>query len=120
MKGLFRLAVIITLMLPAVAQAQGLSIIRDTEIESTLREWATPVLQAAGLSPDQVQIILVDSDEINAFVAGGANLFLYAGLIERADYPEEVIGVMAHEVGHIQGGHLIETRRAMERATYQF
>ncbi len=106
-------------MLPAVAQAQGLSIIRDTEIESTLREWATPVLQAAGLSPDQVQIILVDSDEINAFVAGGANLFLYAGLIERADYPEEVIGVMAHEVGHIQGGHLIETRRAMERATYQ-
>ena len=101
------------------AFAQGMSIIRDTEIENTLKEWVAPVLQAAGMGRNQVDIVLVDSDEINAFVAGGANLFIYAGLIQKADYPEEIIGVMAHEIGHIQGGHLIETRRAAERATYQ-
>lgn len=119
MKGLVYLTAVLMVFTPAFAKAQGISIIRDTEIESTLTKWATPVLNAAGLSPNQVQIILVDSNDINAFVAGGANVFIYAGLIERAEYPEELIGVMAHEIGHIQGGHLIETRRAMERATYQ-
>ena len=119
MKGFIHLLVIFMLIAPVAVKAQGISVIRDTEIERTLKSWASPVIEAAGLSPDQVEIILVGSDDINAFVAGGSNLFIYAGLLQKADYPEEVTGVMAHEIGHIQGGHLIETRRAMERATYQ-
>lgn len=106
-------------LFPTITSAQGLSIIRDTEIESVLQKWSEPVLKAAGLSNDQVRLVLVQSPEINAFVAGGANIFLYTGLIQEAEYPEEVIGVIAHEIGHITGGHLIHTRQAMERASFQ-
>ena len=62
---------------------------------------------------------LVNSGEVNAFVAGGANIFIYSGLIQTAEYPEEVIGVIAHEIGHITGGHLIASKQAMKRSSYQ-
>jgi len=106
-------------MTPLTTAAQGLSIIRDTEIEGMLHRWSEPIFEQAGLTPAQVNLILVESAEVNAFVAGGANIFIYTGLIQKADYPEEVIGVIAHEVGHIVGGHLIEKRRASERASFQ-
>lgn len=106
--------------LPQSAQAQGgVAIIRDTEIESTLTEWTAPILQAGGMSPGSVNVILVQSPQLNAFVAGGANIFLYTGLIERTENPGELIGVFAHELGHITGGHLIRTMDAAERASYE-
>ncbi len=94
-------------------------IIRDTEIEDTLKEWLAPLLQAAGMDKNSVNLIIVQSPEINAFVAGGANIFLYTGLIERTENAGEIIGVMGHELGHISGGHLIAARTAMERASYE-
>ena len=109
----------ICLLTPTLAHAQGLSVIRDTEIENNMRGWVTPILKSAGLSNAQVDIALVNDSTVNAFVAGGANMFIYAGLIEKADHVDEVIGVMAHEIGHITGGHLIASRRAMEKASYQ-
>ena len=112
-------SIIFAMMFAAPVQSQGLSVIRDTEIENILQQWAEPVLETAGLSNDQVRIVLINSPEINAFVAGGANIFIYSGLVLQAEYPEEVIGVLAHEVGHITGGHLIATRDAMEKASYQ-
>jgi predicted Zn-dependent protease len=99
--------------------AQALNIIRDTQIEKTLEVWSAPILKEAGLSNDQVRLVLVNSDQVNAFVAGGANIFIYAGLIEKAEYPEEIKGVIAHEIGHITGGHLIAGRKAIERASFQ-
>lgn len=101
------------------AQDSGRIIIRDTEIEDSLKEWSTPIFKAAGLDPQAIKIILVQSDEINAFVAGGSNIFIYTGLISKAKNPDEVIGVIAHETGHIAGGHLIRARDAMERASYE-
>lgn len=103
---------------PAAAQSRP-SIIRDTEIENTLHEWSEPILQAAGMDRDSINIILVQSPDLNAFVAGGANVFLYTGLIERTENPGELIGVFAHELGHISGGHLISTSSAIERASYE-
>lgn len=99
--------------------AQGLSIIRDTEIESILRSWGTPVFKAAELNPDAINIILVNNNDVNAFVAGGSNIFFYSGLILKTDGPGELIGVLAHETGHISGGHLVRTREALERASYE-
>ena len=96
-----------------------MTIIRDTEIENTLHEWSSPIFKAAGLDPAAVKIILVQNDQINAFVAGGSNIFFYTGLIAKAQNPGEVIGVIAHETGHIAGGHLIRSREAMERASYE-
>ena len=100
-------------------KGNSLSIIRDTEIEKTLKSWGEPVFKAAGLDPKNVHIILVKNDAINAFVAGGANIFIYTGLINKAENPGELIGVIAHETGHIAGGHLIRSREAIERASYE-
>jgi len=99
--------------------AQAQTIIRDSEIESILNEWFTPIFNANNMDPKQVKIILVQSDEVNAFVAGGANIFFYTGLIEKTETPAELIGVMAHELGHIKGGHIIRSREAMEQASYE-
>lgn len=104
---------------PALAQSSGLIIIRDTEIENQIREWALPIFKAADMDPDTVKIILVQDDAVNAFVAGGSNIFFYTGLLTRAENAGEIVGVLAHELGHIKGGHLIAGRKAMERASYE-
>ena len=98
---------------------QAQSFIRDAEIEATIRGWATPLLRAAGLSPSDVKIHIVQSDQLNAFVAGGLRIFIYTGLLSRSKSPEEVIGVLAHEIGHIQGGHLVRSRDEMSNASAQ-
>jgi predicted Zn-dependent protease len=84
----------------------GVSIIRDTEIEAILHEEADPVFVAAGLDPKAVQIHLIESSEIQAFSAGGQQVFIYTGLISETKNPNQLIGVIAHETGHIAGGHI--------------
>ncbi|MAZ75966.1 MAG: peptidase M48 family protein [Micavibrio sp.] len=112
---LLLIASVISFTAPSYAQ----SIIRDSEIEAILSEWFTPIFKANNMNPDQVKIILVNSNEINAFVAGGANIFFYTGLIQKTENPSELIGVMAHELGHISGGHLVRSREALEQASYE-
>lgn len=107
------------LLLSFSGTANAQTIIRDTEIENALRTWAAPIFTAAGLVPDNVNIILIQNSGINAFVAGGANIFIYTGLLEKAENPGEVIGVIAHETGHISGGHLIRLRKSFEQASYE-
>jgi predicted Zn-dependent protease len=102
---------------PNAARAQGLSLIRDTEIEDTIRVYATPILEAAGLQPEAVNLVIVNANVVNAFVAGGQNIFLYTGLILETENPGELIGVIAHETGHIAGGHLLAGREAMSKAS---
>ncbi len=94
-------------------------LIRDAEIERMLEEWSSPVIRAAGLDPVSVKIILVQNSDMNAFVAGGQNIFLYTGLLTKTENPSEVLGVIAHELGHIAGGHLARGRVQMERASYE-
>lgn len=95
----------------------GVPLIRDAEIENIIRAYATPVFRAAGLDPSAVDIYLVNDKSINAFVAGGQKLFINAGLLMKSDNANQVIGVIAHEVGHIQGGHLARAHDAMRNAT---
>ena len=89
--------------LDSVAQAQ--SILRDAETEAFFRDISKDMVVAAGLDPRNVQIILVGDSSINAFVTGGQNVFIHSGLIIAADNVGEVQGVIAHELGHIAGGH---------------
>jgi len=91
---------------PAAAQRRGPSLIRDTEIENTIRVYTAPIFKAAGLDPSVVQIHLVNDPALNAFVANGQRIYIHTGLLMRAEDPGEVIGVLAHETGHITGGHL--------------
>ncbi len=104
---------------PAYARAANMNLIRDEEIETYLKEWTKDVVKAAGMSPEQVNIILVQSPDVNAFVAGGANVFIHTGLIMKTTDPGEVVAVIAHELGHIAGGHLTRTRDVMETASYE-
>jgi predicted Zn-dependent protease len=92
------------------------SVIRDAEIEDHLRALADPIFQAAGLDPGAVDLLIVQDQQLNAFVAGGQNLFINTGLLLRAESPEQVAGVLAHETGHIAGGHLSRAYLARDRA----
>ncbi|MDB5492187.1 MAG: putative Zn-dependent protease, contains repeat [Micavibrio sp.] len=113
-------AAILAVPLDAFAQRDpSPNIIRDTEIEESMKEWTRPLIIAAGLEPSAVRFILVQDDDINAFVAGGQNVFIYSGLIEKTKNPGELIGVIAHELGHIRGGHLVRLREEMENASYE-
>ncbi len=105
---------LVALLAPTMAAA---GLIRDAEIEDLVGDMTTPVFQAAGLSPNGVRVYLVNSPDINAFVAGGANMFVHTGLLQKAERPEEVVGVLAHETGHLAGGHLSRREGAMRRAT---
>ena len=113
------LALAAALVSPALAQPSGerMSFIRDAEIENTIRLYATPIFDAAGFNPADIDVFLVNDSRLNAFVAGGLNLFLNTGLLVRADTPEQVIGVIAHETGHIVGGHLARLEEAFRDAT---
>ena len=97
--------------------AQAQSVIRDAEIENTIRAYSTPLFQSAGLSPSAVDIILIDDPSLNAFVAGGQNIFIHTGLLMRAENAEQVIGVIAHETGHIVGGHIAARVNEQRQAT---
>ncbi len=83
------------------------SILRDAETEALLQDMATPLIAAAGLDPKNVDIILINDPSINAFVAGGQAVYIHSGLINEASTANEVQGVIAHELGHITGGHAI-------------
>jgi predicted Zn-dependent protease len=98
------------------ASAQRFSLIRDAEIENTIRAYSLPLWQVAGLTPDTIDIHLINDDALNAFVAAGQNLFVHTGLIIRSESANQLIGVIAHETGHIAGGHLSRTGDEIDRA----
>ncbi|MDP2801764.1 MAG: M48 family metalloprotease [Phreatobacter sp.] len=94
----------------------GLPIIRDTEIENLLRDYARPLFRAAGVGGSQTNVIIVNNRSFNAFVANGRRMFINSGAILDSRTPNELIGVIAHETGHIAGGQLARLREAVERA----
>lgn len=99
------------------AHAQGFSIIRDTETERVVRSYLDPLLISAGLNPYAVRLHIVADPAINAFVAGGQQMFIHTGLITNLESANQLIGVLAHETGHIAGGHLIRTREGARVAS---
>ena len=108
------------LPVPAGAQeGKEPGVIRDAEVEQLLREYAQPVLQAAGVSKQNVRIVVIGDRSFNAFVADGRRIFINAGTLMDAKTPNEVIGVLAHETGHLAGGHLARLREQLAQATTQ-
>jgi len=119
-RSLVALAVAAALVVaPIAAQAQqqrNLTIIRDAEIEQLLRDYANPIFRVSGINEGATKIVLIGSRDFNAFVASGRKVFMNAGVIMDSTTPNQVIGVMAHESGHIAGGHLFRLREQLERA----
>lgn len=96
------------LLLLIVAQPlHAQSILRDAETEALFADMSKPIIVAAGLSPKDVRIVLLQDSSINAFTAGGQTVYVNSGLIEAADNANQVQGVLAHELGHVADGHVV-------------
>jgi predicted Zn-dependent protease len=101
------------------AATAGETFIRDTEIEADIRTMVTPIWKAAGLEPSSLHVYLIEDKQLNSFVAGGQNEFINTGLIMRSETPNQLLGVLAHETGHISGGHLTRAQQAMRNASIE-
>ncbi|MXO91487.1 M48 family metalloprotease [Pontixanthobacter aquaemixtae] len=114
---LARLLAIVAALTMIAQPAAAQSILRDAETEALLSDMSAPLIEAAGLEPGNVDVVLVNDRSINAFVAGGQAVYIHTGLIEAADTAEEVQGVIAHELGHITGGHINRMHDGIGKAT---
>lgn len=111
------LLVLLAMLAVAVRPAMAQSILRDAETEALLKDMMDPLLVAAGLRPGQVRVHMLGDPSINAFVAGSQDIYVFSGLIEAAGSANEVQGVLAHELGHVMGGHAIRTNDGIKAAT---
>jgi predicted Zn-dependent protease len=110
------LALFLALFL-SLQHAYAQSILRDAETEALFADMSVDIIRAAGLEPRHVQIVLINDKEINAFVAGGQIVYIHSGLIASAKNVGEVQGVIAHELGHVAGGHVIRINEGAKEAT---
>ena len=106
MRLLSHLFALLALLVLAAQPLAAQSVLRDAETEAFLDEISAPLVEAAGLEPGNVEMVLINDPSLNAFVAGGQAIYLHSGLIDAADSANEVQGVIAHELGHITGGHI--------------
>ena len=113
---LARLLAFVALLGIAAQPAAAQSILRDAETEALLLELVNPLVEAAGMPKGSVDVVLVHDPSINAFVAGGQRIYIHSGLINASDTANEVQGVLAHELGHITGGHVISGPQAAGNA----
>jgi len=100
----------------ALAQQGKLPVLRDAETEELLRDYTRPILKAAGLAQQNIEVVIINSREFNAFVADGRRIFVNYGALYESVTPNQIIGVLAHETGHIAGGHLARIRETLASA----
>lgn len=100
---------------PAAAQG-NMPVIRDTEIEQLLRDYTQPILRAAGLANQNIKVVIINNRAFNAFVMDGKRIFVNTGALMESETPNQIIGVLAHETGHIAGGHLSRLRDELANA----
>jgi predicted Zn-dependent protease len=124
--GLTAITVALALALAPFASVRGQDkenkgppVLRDTETEQLLREYTRPILRAAGLEKQNIQIVIINDPSFNAFVADGRRIFVNYGAILKSDTPNQLIGVLAHETGHLAGGHLAKLREQLAQAQTQ-
>jgi len=118
MTRLIRLFMVAILLLVAAARpAMAQSILRDSETELLFHQLSDPLIEAAGLDRNSVRVVLLNDPEINAFVAQGQVVYIHSGLLAAADNANEIQGVIAHELGHVAGGHAIRSGEGVKQAT---
>ncbi len=115
-KTIIALALSGFMLFQSLSSALAVGLIRDSETEQLIRDYSTPILSAAGLSARNIAIHIIGSKSFNAFVVDGRNMFIHMGAITYSKTPNQIIGVIAHEAGHIAGGHLSKLRAHASRA----
>src|SRR6201981_2226516 len=118
LSGLTALTVAAALALAPMAplrakKNKGPPILRDTEAEALLREYTRPILRAAGLEKQNIQMVIINDSAFNAFVADGRRIFVNYGAIMQSEARNQLIGVLAHQTGHLAGGHLPNLRQPL-------
>ncbi len=113
-KSTYWLAFLMSVTLQHSAFAQGL--IRDTEIEETIQAYADPIIEVSGMPPESISIYIVADDSLNAFAMAGGRIFFHTATLMAADSPSEIIGIFAHEMGHVLGGHSVTRMDQLEAA----
>src|SRR5258706_12355300 len=107
-------------MPPTLAQQnKGPPIVRDTEAEQLLRDYTRPILRTAGLEKQNIQVVILNESGFNAFVADGRRIFVNHGALMQSETPNQIIGVLAHETGHLAGGHLAKLREQLAQPQTQ-
>ena len=117
------LTTVVALVLAPMAalgqENRGPPVLRDAETEQLLRDYTRPILRAAGMEKQNIQMVIINQGVFNAFVADGRRIFVNYGAIMQSETPNQIIGVMAHETGHLAGGHLAKMREQMAQAQTQ-
>ena len=108
--GLVAASALLAAQSPAFARGAG---IRDAEVERILRKYSDPIFKAGGLDEKAVHVYIINDESLNAFVAGGQNVFLHTGMIMTLDTPNELKGVIAHETGHRFSVDTVSHRRSL-------
>ena len=98
---------------PQTGVNAGIPMIRDAEIEQLLRDYTAPIFRAAGLTDQNVRVVIIDDKSFNAFVMDAHRIFVNVGALMQSTTPNQMIGVLAHESGHIVGGHLSKIRQEL-------
>ncbi len=117
MRILTRILAVLALLQVAIQPAAAQGILRDAETEDFLQQLMDPLTVAAGMPAGSVDVVVLQDPSINAFVAGGQRIYVHSGLIEAADTANEIQGVLAHELGHITGGHVVRFDEGIGTAT---
>jgi predicted Zn-dependent protease len=113
------IALVVAPMAIRAEEEKGLPILRDTETEQLLRDYARPILRTAGLEKQNIQVTVINQSVFNAFVADGRRIFVNHGALLQSETPNQIIGVLAHETGHLAGGHLARLREQLAQAQTQ-
>src|SRR6201989_347671 len=113
------LAQVVPLAPVRAQENKGPALLRDTETEQLLRDYTRPILRVAGLEKQNIQMVIINDGSFNAFVADGRRIFVNYGAILNSETPNQLIGVLAHETGHVAGGHLAKLREQLARAQTQ-
>ena len=111
------LGVVVLIGTLAIQPASAQQVLRDAETEAFLSDLSKPLFSAAGLDPRNGQVLLINDPSINAFVAGGQIVWIHSGLLTSAENANQIQGVVAHEIGHIEGGHIIRSSEGIKQAT---
>ena len=98
----------ISIVIPSKA-ANSIELVRDVELEEFTREILTPLTDASNLDKNRIDLYFVKSNQVNAFVTSGQNIFINTELIIKSENYDEYLGVLAHELAHINGGHVSRT-----------
>ncbi|MDQ3245850.1 MAG: M48 family metalloprotease [Pseudomonadota bacterium] len=107
----------LALLFAAASPVAAQSALRDAETEALFRDVSRPLIEAAGLSPASVDVVLLNDPEVNAFVVAGQNVYIHSGLLTASDDVTQLQGVVAHELGHVAGGHVIRSGEGAKQAT---